>query len=151
MKNLILMICTLLLIGFLSNLVYACSCDLAIDSDKTEEQRVTKAKEQATAVFVGKPVEITQKINKDFVEVFVKFEVEKSYKGTESKHIILNASYPRNQTYFCQYDFQIDIKYLVYANGKDEFTTTRCSRTAYFENAENDVKFLSKELSNKDD
>lgn len=136
MKKLFLIFCSFVLIGFFSNVTNACSCEVLEDLNKTEKQIVTKAKNEAMAVFIGKPIEITQKISKEFVEVFVKFEVEKSYKSIKSKFVTLNTSYPRNQTYFCQYDFKIDIKYLVYAFGKDELTTTLCSRTTSFENGE---------------
>ena len=89
--------------------------------------------ERATAVFIGKVTKVT-----DNGSVWInEFEVEKSWKGLKTKHLIV-----RSGKSLYGYQFQEGGKYLVYAHGKDELTTSRCQRTRGLAEAKVDLKEL---------
>jgi hypothetical protein len=89
--------------------------------------------EKATAVFIGK----VTKINDDSSARINEFEVEKIWKGTSTKRIIV-----RTGKHLYGYRFTEGEKYLVYAYGKGELETSRCGRTKSVESASLDLKEL---------
>jgi len=106
----------------------------------------SEAFEQATAVFVGKVIEIElmdakNKIRGPFAGKLVQFSVERAFKGVEEHQVqILTARSEAS----CGYPFEEGKIYLVYANkGEDErLRTSICSRTQPLSRAHEDLKFL---------
>lgn len=101
--------------------------------------------EQASAVFVGKVIEIelmdANKIRGPFAGKLVRFSVERAFKGVEEDQVqILTARSEAS----CGYPFEEGKIYLVYANkGEDErLRTSICSRTQPPSRAHEDLKFL---------
>jgi uncharacterized glyoxalase superfamily protein PhnB len=89
--------------------------------------------ERATAVFIGK---VTKVYDKGSVWIN-EFEVEKTWKGAKTKHLVVHSG-----RHIYRYRFQEGGKYLVYAYGKDELTTSRCGRTTSLASAKADLKEL---------
>ncbi len=89
--------------------------------------------ERATTVFIGKVTKVT-----DNGSVWINvFEVENTWKGPMTQHLIVRSG---KSLYGIR--FQEGEKYLVYAQGKDELTTSRCQRTRSLAEAKLDLKEL---------
>jgi hypothetical protein len=89
--------------------------------------------ERATAVFIGKVTKVT-----DNGSVWInEFEVEKSWKGPKTKHLVV-----RSGRHIYGYRFQKGGKYLVYAYGEDKLEASRCGRTTGLASAKLDLEEL---------
>ena len=88
---------------------------------------------EAAAVFVGK----VKKANEVGTVRITEFEVERYWKGPGTKSITV-----RSGKHLYGYRFAPGQKYLVYASGKDELETSRCSRTRGIASAAFDLKEL---------
>ena len=89
--------------------------------------------ERATAVFIGKVTKVT-----DNGSVWInEFEVEKSWKGPKTKHLVVHSG-----RHIYGYRFQKGGKYLVYAYGEDKLEASRCGRTTGLAAAKEDLEEL---------
>ena len=113
------------LVGPISKVAYAYKC-------KPTGTPLEELKE-AAAVFVGK----VKKVKEDGPARITEFEVERYWKGPSTKNITV-----RSGKHLYGYRFTAGQKYLVYAYGKDELETSRCSRTRNLEGAAADLKEL---------
>ena len=119
----ILIVCSFL--GIISQVAHAYRCKpLGTPLEELKE---------AAAVFVGK----VKQVNEEGPARITEFEVERYWKGPSRKTITV-----RSGKALYGYRFTRDQKYLVYAYGKDELETSRCSRTKSIESATNDLKQL---------
>jgi hypothetical protein len=119
----ILLACYLL--GPISQLGYAFKCKPA--GTPLEELK------EAAAVFVGK----VTKVDESGAARVTEFEVERYWKGPGRKVITV-----RSGKHLYGYRFATGGRYLVYAYGKEEIETSRCSRTKGIESAAYDLKEL---------
>lgn len=128
-----LIACIFMLVGVRSSL--ACSC--------APPQSASQELSRATAVFSGKVLEVKRhKRSADlFASVQVLFEVEKVWKGIDSKKVGIFTS---SQSSACGYGFEEGRTYLVYAHGIAErrLATSICSRTSKLKDAREDLKEL---------
>ncbi len=135
---------------------FGCVCDMS--------ESFAKAFKESTAVFSGKYIgaEYRKGIVNELVELsfyppqekksyeilVLKFQVEKSWKGTAKKEAVLitnEAKFSDGSTSVsdCDLSFEKGKRYLIYAYGKkNELQTNACSRTAALKNAKNDLKRL---------
>jgi hypothetical protein len=147
MRQLILLLGIVMCLCIASKTASACSC---IGPGSACEAYGT-----ASAVFVGTVVGLREKERpKDVATArreqdagliewgsrFYKFSIEQPYLGMNAAEIeILTGSGGGD----CGYEFKIGQRYLVYANrGKTNFTTSICSRTKPFDQADEDLAFL---------
>jgi hypothetical protein len=101
----------------------AMACDCARPGSPREElQRVD-------AVFSGE----VSSVSREKIE----FKVEKLWKGPRAKRISI-----RYEQSTCTYPFVLGKKYLVYAYGKEIFSTHICTRTKELDKASDDLKEL---------
>ena len=99
------------------------ACDCARPGSPREElQRVD-------AVFSGE----VSGVSREKIE----FKVEKFWKGPRAKNISI-----RYEQSDCTYAFVTGKKYLVYAYGKEIFSTSICARTKELDKASDDLKEL---------
>ena len=95
-----------------------------------------EAFEASEAVFVGK---VLSEEKSGDVRTF-EFEVEKYWKGESKKKIKINVY----ETMRYQARFQVDERYLIYANANDEgkLSVGRCSRSREADDASEDIEKL---------
>lgn len=128
-----LIACVFMLVGVRSSL--ACTC--------APPQSASQELNRSTAVFSGKVLEVKRhKRSADlFASVQVIFEVEKVWKGIDSKTVSIFTS---SQSSACGYGFKEGRTYLVYAHGIAErrLATSICSRTSKLKDAREDLKEL---------
>src|SRR5215471_7356097 len=110
------------------NMGYACTCG----GENTPRVRFDRAK----IVFSGTVIEKNEKV--------VKLRVEKAYKGTLEKEVVLKR---RDQETTCDVFFRMEEKYLVFADevkvdGKVMLETSVCAGTRRFVDSKEDVRFL---------
>jgi len=101
----------------------ACGCQ-GPGSPRKELQRVD-------AVFSGE----VSNVNREKIE----FKTEKIWKGPRTKRISVKRRYEQSS---CTYVFVVGRKYLVYAFGKEIFSTHVCTRTKKLDKASDDLKEL---------
>jgi hypothetical protein len=118
----------------------ACVCDLPLKRVSLKKA-VAKAKSEATTVFSGQVI--------DLDDSFVKFRVERLWKGASTEEIVLvntgvgGAVSGHRVISTCAYNFKAGEKYLVYAHGAGaKLQTHKCTRTAVIEGAAEDVRVL---------
>lgn len=115
--------------------VIACSCSLPLTP--LEEL------EKSTAVFSGKVTDIDFPIGIKISSadpVKVTFEVSKTWKGPNSKTLIVATA---RHGASCGYSFKQGEEYLVYAyNEEDKLSASLCSRTELLSSAETDLQEL---------
>jgi hypothetical protein len=102
----------------------ACGCQQSGRSPREELKRVD-------AVFSGEVINV----NWEKIE----FKVEKIWKGPRTKRISVKH---RDELSDCTYKFVVGKKYLVYAYGKEIFSTYVCTRTKELVNASYDLNEL---------
>jgi hypothetical protein len=112
-------------LGFLSQPVEAFKCK-PLASPREELKN-------ASAVFVGKVTRVEQHESASITH----FEVQTFWKGPNAKTLTV-----RSGKHLYGYRFTKGGEYLVYAFGKDELETSRCSRTKSVEEATLDLKEL---------
>lgn len=137
MKKFLVIISFLFLI-FSAEKTYACSC-VYLPNIPLETQ-VTDFYKGSSAVFSAKVIEVNQLPN--VYNVSVKLKVSKSWKGVNSKEIILTTGRGGGD---CGYRFEVGEKYLIYAYAGENniLGTGICSRTALVE-GNKDIKILNK-------
>lgn len=136
---------TLYLFGIFAFLMFtnaevsACSC--LAQGEETVTQQVSRAKNDARAVFTGKVVEIVRKPGSS--SVVVKLKTEKSWKGTVSKRVSILTG---ENSALCGFNFEVGKSYLIYAQGTNanDLQTNICTRTAGLTNAKADLKALGR-------
>ena len=116
----------------------ACSC--------VPPESVQKELEKSDAVFRGvvtdmeKPAQFFGGSSGDLVEVTL--EVEETWKGVETKEVIVQTAISSAS---CGFEFEVGKEYLVYARQTGEgLHVSLCSRTAAIEYATNDLDELEK-------
>jgi len=109
--------------GLTDQRAMACNCQRP-GSPREELQRVD-------AVFSGEVSSISREK--------IKFKVEKFWKGPRSKRISIKHGDEHSE---CTYVFVVGKKYLVYAYGKEIFSTHICTRTKELDKASVDLKEL---------
>ena len=116
---------------------YACSCPVSLDPEKKQVQEAFKS---SGAIFSGEVLEISES-SADENSLLVKFKVAKLWKGEMKNEIIITTN---KESSMCGYGFEVGKKYLVYANGFNDFLfVENCSRTTNISN-KGDVKYLTK-------
>lgn len=98
--------------SFLPSWGFACECGA--------DDRVGKAAETATAVFIGKVTDIR--------ESSTYFQIEKTLKGDKgARTLIIHPSGNKN----CDFEFRSEGEYFVFADGpKQSLTVSKCSPTS---------------------
>ncbi|MCR2822955.1 hypothetical protein [Lederbergia panacisoli] len=115
----------------------ACSC-IPVGTVQEEVDR-------STDVFSGKVVEIVDsnknKKNQSSADLLeVKFEVDKSWKGSNQSELIV---YTERDSASCGFEFSLNEEYIVYANEVDgQLRVNLCSRTAQLTAATEDLNEL---------
>ncbi len=133
-----LIICAVGLVGASWIEARACTCALPL-SNLTHKQQVKKAKNESSAVFVGKVMKVVR--NPDEFGVSVKFQVDKIWKGKLSRDVTIFTGRGGGD---CGYQFEVGGTYLVYATGvRERLSTSICLRTASW-SVDGDVKHLGK-------
>jgi hypothetical protein len=127
------------LLVFTQATAFACSC---IEIPEPFEQKVKSELKGAKAVLSGMVLQIKDKPQS--FEVFVTIKVERVWKGSVSKEVIITTE--NNNGVFCGYPFKVGESYLVYADGSDEnnLTTSHCLRNLELQKAAEDLKILGK-------
>lgn len=123
----------------------ACSCIVPGPNVSVKTQVIT-SKTQAAAIFTGKVVSIRysdEKMNDTPTKMYVKFAVERSWKGQATEFIEVETA---NICCICGYTFEAGKKYIVYAHSSDNtsLSVSSCSRTSEITTKSLDEKYLGK-------
>lgn len=125
---------------------WACSC--------MEPPPPKIALDQATAVFVGKVIEMkpldpsTPESIQDGVNT-VLFDVSQAWKGIESARVTIQTL---NSLAACGYPFQVGEEYLVYASGKvGDLYVYQCSRTQHLPSSSHELETLGEDTFRPED
>jgi hypothetical protein len=122
--------------------VFACSC--LVDNERSNVEQIQTSYEKADAVFYGKVIEVKRQTVKygslrNYQDLRVKFKVEKSWKGSATREIIIRTA---GNSAACGFAFKAGKSYLVYASSSGNgLQTTHCSRTSALND---DAKYLDK-------
>ncbi|MBU0647886.1 hypothetical protein KJ855_01785 [Patescibacteria group bacterium] len=103
------------------------------------DQTVYQAKEEATAVFYGTVLDITEKWFGDDNEVM--FEVGRVWKGEIYKY---QTIYTAPDAGMCGSHFEVGQDYVVFAYGDKQYKTSKCGRTKLYDDAMADLLLLGK-------
>ncbi|MCJ8331263.1 MAG: hypothetical protein HRT89_24975 [Lentisphaeria bacterium] len=106
----------------------ACECD--------ELPKAKAALEESEAVFTAKVVQIYNDHNGWKIKYFL--EIIHWWKGVIRKDIIIMGGTK------CDFKFEENKDYLIYAAGEFEYSTTICTRTRLLKDAGDDLKVLGK-------
>lgn len=113
--------------------VFACSC--LAETKRSESKKVKAAYKDAAAVFYGEVIEV----NRQADSLIVKFKVERSWKGQTARETVVRTA---ENSAMCGFNFEVGVKYLVYADRRNNnLETDICTRTSV-RNA--DAKHLNK-------
>jgi hypothetical protein len=132
MKKIFLAVILILSPLFYSNAL-ACSCPtIGTTSEQAKAARLKDFK-SAAAFFTGEVIELEE--NK------VKFKIDKIWKGESVDEILMVIQLKKDDGRYvrtsCDYYYELNEKYLVYAYGtSEELTTYECTRTTRFKNTE---------------
>jgi hypothetical protein len=114
----------LFLVTLTASDVSACKCELPSASISIE-RHVKSAYNQYSAIFLGDVIEVIEEPG--IYSLRVKFRINKTWKSEISKEIFLSTGRGGGD---CGYEFKVGKKYLVYATGENNLSTSICSRTA---------------------
>jgi hypothetical protein len=118
----------------------ACGCDLPRQNGL--QRQIAGARNDATAVFSGKVVDVTESSN-DHFNVLVRLKVKRWRKGVGADEVLIATGRGGGD---CGYRFEVGESYLVYAFGSGEggLGTNICQRTRKLEDAGEDIEVLGK-------
>lgn len=135
---------------------FACSCVHLPPGANTAQQPAESADDRKEALFEGKAENVRLKwkiveahfgdvvpadIEQDPPEMEVSFEVLRSYRGVQDKHVNLTTGVGGGD---CGFNFEVNEKYLVFAYKDDsgELSTGICSSTALLEESQANLAYL---------
>jgi hypothetical protein len=138
---------------------FGCSCVQPPPGLNTAQQLAEWAAKSKEAIFEGKvnSVELRWKlvealpgnlvaadIEQEPPEMEVSFEVLRSYRGAQDKHVKVRTGLGGGD---CGFDFETNKKYLVFAYKDDsgELSTSICSSTALLEESQSNLAYLRRE------
>ena len=137
MKKIVLLVCSIALLGVFGQATYGCSC---LEGKKQRVNYKKWLKDFDGAVFVGQVVSIEK--DQARYEVKVTFEVEKYWKGVETSQAFI---YTAMDGAACGVAYVEGQKYFVVANlSTGKFYTDLCSWLGYSKNEKAYLKGLGK-------
>jgi Carboxypeptidase regulatory-like domain len=122
-----------------SDTAFACTC--------VKAPTPCQAYEQAGAVFIGIPKEVSRNESKDNTgnsgrasRIF-RFSVDQAFRGVNNSQVSVITGQGAGD---CGYDFKIGEQYLVYAfqDSQKMLSTSICSRTKLVRNADEDLEYI---------